>query len=136
VKVDVTQRNQNPAALLPEKCEPEVPNNFRERSLKKELGGETKDTEGDDDHKKKENYSAEFRHGSITPCHRLGTLVGRVRWRAAGRLRRLLSRGRGFPNRTKIGRIGIANAVFLENFTGGVKQLGAVKHHGFVGQHA
>jgi hypothetical protein len=65
VKVDVTQRNQNPAALLPEKCEPEVPNNFRERSLKKELGGETKDTEGDDDHKKKENYSAEFRHGSI-----------------------------------------------------------------------
>jgi hypothetical protein len=67
VKVDVTQRNQNPTALLPEKCEPEVPNNFRERSLKKELGGETNDTEGDDDHKKKENYSAEFRHGSITP---------------------------------------------------------------------
>jgi hypothetical protein len=47
--------------LLPsEKREPEVLNHFREGSAEKKLGGEAEDTEGNDDYKKKEDYSTDF----------------------------------------------------------------------------
>jgi hypothetical protein len=52
---------QHDRHILPsEKREPEVLNHFREGSAEKKLGGEAEDTEGNDDYKKKEDYSTDF----------------------------------------------------------------------------
>jgi hypothetical protein len=50
-------------SLLSENREPGVSDHFRDRTAKKEFGGETDDTQGNDDHENKKNNSAEFCHG-------------------------------------------------------------------------
>jgi hypothetical protein len=47
-------------SLPSEKREPEVLNHIHEGSAEKKLGGEADDTEGNDDHKQKKDYSADF----------------------------------------------------------------------------
>jgi hypothetical protein len=59
----VRSPNSDPGrSLLSEKYKQGVSNNFHEGAAEKEFGGKANDTEGNDDHEKKKDNSAEFRH--------------------------------------------------------------------------
>jgi hypothetical protein len=50
-------------SLLSEKREPEISNHIHEGSAEKEFGGETDNTEGNDDDENKKDNRTEFCHG-------------------------------------------------------------------------